>query len=270
MKEYILAKTADLDTVFNIVQNSIKSTYPKYYPKEVVDFFCNLHSRENILKDIECGSVGIFIVEGKCVGTGCYKGNHITRVYVEPEYQGKGYGTYIMDRLEEKIAKKASTAVLDASLPAAHLYSSRGYKSVEHCKYPVENNVILVYEVMEKELTLTRKGKSFIEMKIFQVKPDKLEQFESKIEEMAENQLKCLGCISLKYFKRFYTIDGIELGEPPRELTKIVKCVKYYSFWEFDTKENYGKAIKAFFDDYNKELQKLLIAPFDINLGDSV
>ena len=42
MKEYILAKTADLDTVFNIVQNSIKSTYPKYYPKEVVDFFCNL------------------------------------------------------------------------------------------------------------------------------------------------------------------------------------------------------------------------------------
>lgn len=46
--------------------------------------------------------------------------------------------------------------------------------------------------------------------------------------------------------------------------------LKYYSFWEFDTKENYGKAIKVFFDNYNKELQKLLIAPFDINLGYSV
>ena len=87
---------------------------------------------------------------------------------------------------------------------------------------------------------------------------------------MSANQLKCEGCKSLKYFKRFYTIDGIELGEPPRELTKIVKCVKYYSYWEFDTKENYGKAIKNFFDKYNKELQKLLIAPFDINLGYSV
>ena len=112
--------------------------------------------------------------------------------------------------------------------------------------------------------------KTFIEMKLFQVKPERLEQFEAKIEEMSANQLKCEGCISLKYFKRFYTIDGIELGESPRELTKIVKCVKYYSCWEFDTKENYGKAIKLFFENYNKDLQKLLIAPFDIHLGYSV
>ena len=112
--------------------------------------------------------------------------------------------------------------------------------------------------------------KTFIEMKLFQVKPDRLEQFEAKIEEMSTHQLKCEGCISLKYFKRFYTIDGIEPGEPPRELTKIVKRVKYYSYWEFDTKENYGKAIKLLFENYNKDLQKLLIAPFDINLGYSV
>ncbi|RIA75520.1 hypothetical protein EI71_01414 [Anaeroplasma bactoclasticum] len=111
---------------------------------------------------------------------------------------------------------------------------------------------------------------SFIEMKLFQVKPDKLNEFEAKIEEISIKQLKCNGCISLKYFKRFYTIDGIELGEAPRELTKIVKCVKYYSIWEFDTKENYGKAIKTFFQNYNKDLQKLLIAPFDINLGYSL
>ena len=109
--------------------------------------------------------------------------------------------------------------------------------------------------------------KTFIEMKLFQVKPDILEQFEGKVKEMFAEQLKCEGCISLKYFKRFYTIDGIELGEPPRELTRIVKCVKYYSFWEFDSKENYGKAIKSFFEKYNKDLQKLMIAPFDINLG---
>ena len=46
--------------------------------------------------------------------------------------------------------------------------------------------------------------KTFIEMKLFQVKPDKLEQFETKIEEMTIKQLKCDGCISLKYFKRFF------------------------------------------------------------------
>ena len=133
-------------------------------------------------------------------------------------------------------------------------------------------------EILEKPLQTYRKKevrtvmmeKTFIEMKLFQVKPDKIEQFEEKIREISAYQIKCEGCISLKYFKRFYTIDGIELGEPPRELTKIVKCVKYYSCWEFDTKENYGKAIKIFFDKYNKDLQKLLIAPFDINLGNSI
>lgn len=107
----------------------------------------------------------------------------------------------------------------------------------------------------------------FSEIKLFQVKADKLEQFEELIKKMAATQKKSEGCISIKYMKRFFTIDGIELGDAPRELTKIVKCVKYYSYWEFDTKENYGKAIKKFFDEYTKELQKLLIAPFDISLG---
>ena len=112
--------------------------------------------------------------------------------------------------------------------------------------------------------------KSFVEIKLFQVKPDKLEQFETIVEEMTKIQKECAGCISIKYFKRFYTIDGIELGEAPRELTKIVKCVKYYSYWEFDTKENYGMAIKLFFENYRKELQRVLIAPFDISLGYSL
>ena len=40
--------------------------------------------------------------------------------------------------------------------------------------------------------------KTFIEMKLFQVKPDRLEQFEAKIEEMSANQLTCEGCISSK------------------------------------------------------------------------
>ena len=113
-------------------------------------------------------------------------------------------------------------------------------------------------------------AKSFVEIKLFQVKPEETEQFEIMAEKMSADQMKWDGCISIKYVKRFYTIDGIELGNPPRELTKVVKCVKYYSYWEFDTKENYGKAIKLFFDLYRKDLQRLLISPFDISLGYSL
>ncbi|MBE6127129.1 MAG: hypothetical protein E7182_04050 [Erysipelotrichaceae bacterium] len=111
---------------------------------------------------------------------------------------------------------------------------------------------------------------NFAEIKLFQAKPDKTDQFEAMIERMSAEQAKWEGCVSIRYLKRSYTIDGIELGNPPRELTKVVKCVKYYSYWEFDSKENYGKAIKRFFECHNKDLQKLLIAPFDINLGYSL
>lgn len=52
-------------------------------------------------------------------------------------------------------------------------------------------------------------NRTFIEIKLFQVKPDKLDQFERMVEGMSNNQLKCEGCISIKYFKRFYTIDGV-------------------------------------------------------------
>lgn len=41
--------------------------------------------------------------------------------------------------------------VLDASLPAACLYEHRGYKTVGHGIYELENDVKLVYEIMEKK-----------------------------------------------------------------------------------------------------------------------
>lgn len=57
-----------------------------------------------------------------------------------------------MDFLENEIAKTHDTAILDASLPAACLYEHRGYKTVGHGIYELENNVKLVYEIMERKV----------------------------------------------------------------------------------------------------------------------
>ncbi|MCL2057116.1 MAG: antibiotic biosynthesis monooxygenase [Oscillospiraceae bacterium] len=110
----------------------------------------------------------------------------------------------------------------------------------------------------------------FSEVKLFQVKPDKTQEFEALIASVAEDQKQQNGCMGIKYLKRFYTIDGTEPGSPPRQLTKIVKCVKYYSYWEFDSAESYGAANGRFFAQHAKAIQKLLIMPFDINCGDCV
>lgn len=149
--KYNKATLEDLDTIYSLVQNTIKTIYPNYYPTEVVDFFCEHHNKDNIRKDIENGVVGLLMVDGNIVGTGSFNENHITRVYVNPEYQGKGYGSYIMQCLENTISSAYDTVYLDASLPASHLYESRGYKTIEHNKWNVENGRVLVYEVMEKK-----------------------------------------------------------------------------------------------------------------------
>lgn len=110
-------------------------------------------------------------------------------------------------------------------------------------------------------------GNTFTEMILFQVKPDKLEEFEALAKSLKAEQSKQEGCVGIRYFKRFYTFDGVEHGNPPKELTRIVKCVKYYAYWEFDTIENCGRANGWFFDNYSKEISKLLIMPFDISSG---
>ena len=88
----------------------------------------------------------------KLVGTGSREDNHITRVFVLPEYQGRGYGRYILDRLEEAVAKNYDTVQLDASLPAARLYERRGYHTVEHQSEETASGCVLVWDVMEKRL----------------------------------------------------------------------------------------------------------------------
>ncbi len=108
----------------------------------------------------------------------------------------------------------------------------------------------------------------FSEVKLFQVKPDCCEAFESLAREMAAAQRLRPGCVEARYMKRFYVFDKI--GEAPRPLTKIVKCVKYFSYWQFDAIAPYAEATAWFFAEYEKRLAKLLIMPFDINCGETL
>ena len=138
---YIGATFDMADDIQNVLHTAIETIYPKYYPKEVVDFFCRHHSKENILNGIVSGNMGVLVYNDAIVGTGCFDDNHITGVYVLPAYQNQGCGSYIMNCLEKEISKTYDTVILDASLLAACLYEHRGYKTVGHGIYELENDV---------------------------------------------------------------------------------------------------------------------------------
>ena len=148
--EYVTATSDMINAVYNVLHTAIETIYPKYYPNEVVDFFCRYHSKEHIWDGIATGNMGVLSDGDVIAGTGCFFDNHITGVYVLPCYQGQGCGSQIMDCLEAEISKKYDKAILDASLPGVCLYEHRGYKTVGHGLYELENNVKLVYEIMEK------------------------------------------------------------------------------------------------------------------------
>lgn len=107
----------------------------------------------------------------------------------------------------------------------------------------------------------------FIETITFQVKPDKVIEFEEMARvlkgEMAERE----GCRGVSIFKRFYTFDKVEWGQPPREISRVVKCVKYFAQWEFEDIESCGRATGWLMEEKSKEIFKLLIMPFEINSG---
>lgn len=152
MQRLILASKEDAQEIFNVVQKTIREIYPKYYLSEIVDRFCEYHNISRIEEDIDAGKTYKLIVDDSIVGTGTIEGNHINRVYVLPEYQKKGYGSFIMSELEERIAQSFAKASIDASLPACRLYEKLGYKTIEHGTWDCEGGVIQVYEIMEKSL----------------------------------------------------------------------------------------------------------------------
>ena len=152
--KYEIAKKENIEQIYQLVQNTINAIYPLYYPQGVVEFFCGLHSKENIATDIENGFVRV-LLSGDClVGTGSYKENHISRLFVVSDFQKKGYGSYIMQCLEKEISLNSTIIYLDASLAAACFYEHRGYKTLKHEELFINGNARLAYEVMEKRIAV--------------------------------------------------------------------------------------------------------------------
>ena len=151
MQSIIELKYADdSKQVAEIVRKTIQTIYPKYYPTGAVQFFLNLHCEEHIKKAMTEEQVYFAFVKGTIVGTGSIRKNEICRLFILPQYQKKGYGSRLMDCLEEIVFKNHKTINIDASFPAEPLYLKRGYKIISYEKIETENGDFLCYHIMEK------------------------------------------------------------------------------------------------------------------------
>ena len=148
--EYTKATIDDMEEIYNLVQNTIQEVYPRYYPEEVVRFFSQQQCWENLERDLNEERIYILLDGEQVIGVGSYEGNHITRVFVKTDYQSHGVGSFLMQRLEDRISGEYETVHLESTMPAVIMFEKRGYCSVRHEKWTVRNGAVLVYPVMEK------------------------------------------------------------------------------------------------------------------------
>lgn len=138
----------NFNDVKNITQTTIDSVYPKYYPAGAVQYFKNHHNDENIMSDIKDGQVYCLFENEKAVGTITIKENHINRLFVLPDFQGKGFGKELLNFAEKTIFQNYKEIEIDASFPAKSIYLKRGYKEVDFIKVEIANGDYLCYDVM--------------------------------------------------------------------------------------------------------------------------
>lgn len=288
--EFKLANNQDMEQIYKLVQETIKAVYPKYYLKEIVEMFCEHHSRENVLKDIHALNTYILLENDEIIGTGTKKENHITRVYVLPEFQKKGYGSFIMKQLEAIIKQRYDYANVDASLPACNLYAHLGYQTVDHGTWKCKNDVIQVYEIMKKQLA----DKPTAQLKLRPYKPMDAETIVSWLQD--ERSLRkwssdrysvypiTAGDINYKYLEcngdceepdNFYPMTAVDTNGPVGHLilryTNTARTVIRLGFIIVDDRKRgmgYGKkmiqmAMRYAFDMLKAE--KITLGVFDNN-----
>lgn len=137
--------------VSEIAEKTIKTIYPHYYPSGAVQFFLDLHSKVRIEKAMSSEEIYLAMAQGNLIGTGSIRKNEICRLFILPEYQGKRYGSRLMDLLEARIFENYPKVHVDASFPAERMYLKRGYQIASYEKIEAENGDFLCYHTMVKE-----------------------------------------------------------------------------------------------------------------------
>jgi GNAT superfamily N-acetyltransferase len=141
------------EETFEVIHKTIEEIYPKYYPRKAVDFFHDHHSVENMKIKLPHEYVLIILENNKLIGTGALIKNDISRFFILPEYQNKGYGRKLLLELENKVDRKLyNKTTLASSLGAVHFYRKNGYKYSDYKIIDLPEKYYLCYFEIEKEI----------------------------------------------------------------------------------------------------------------------
>ncbi len=143
----------DIDELYALIITTIKRSYAELYPAEAIDYFITKHTKETILTESKTGNNIVIKNNNRIVATGTIIASHIKRVFITPEFQGKGYGKAITHALEQYAINNGIKLIeLHSSLAAKKFYDELDYHTFTYAEVAVANNKKLGYYRMVKSL----------------------------------------------------------------------------------------------------------------------
>ncbi len=144
---------ADLTEIGQLFYDTVHTVNAKDYSKEALDAWASGNIDEVKWHQSLLSHYSIIAkLNDKIVGFGDVEGNYLDRLYVHKDYQNRGVGRAIAERLEDYAKQNKETTVTTyASLTARPFFEKRGYLIIEEQQVK-RNDALLKRFRMVKEL----------------------------------------------------------------------------------------------------------------------
>lgn len=138
----------------NITISTCYATLPRVYRQHWME---DHHSVDQILSEATEGlPLVIEYDRGDIIGTGNIVKNRIRSIIIRPDMQRQGYGTELLQRLEQYARNTGRSVVqLLALLLAQPFFARLGYQTISEHSFNAPNLRQFKYYIMEKRLELT-------------------------------------------------------------------------------------------------------------------
>jgi len=126
----------DSDICSRIIYDCI--TVAKKMNKKEKELLKDFYTPEKIIKLSEKSDFFVVQKNKQLIGTGRLEKNKIATLYIEPEYQRKGIGTLIVNRLIKRARRNGFKKVyVEALLQSVGFYEKNGFKKVRILQKPI-------------------------------------------------------------------------------------------------------------------------------------
>jgi N-acetylglutamate synthase-like GNAT family acetyltransferase len=151
--QFRLFQLTDINALQSLMKETISTcyaTFPLAYRQHWLE---DHHSVDHILQEATEGLTLVMECEGRIIGTGNIMGNRIQSIIIRPDMQRQGYGTELLQRLEQYARNnRISMLQLSALTPSRPFFEQLGFNTVSEHYFKAENLRQFKYYIMEKRL----------------------------------------------------------------------------------------------------------------------